>query len=321
MQYDETYKAFYENPIIQRLADNEQWTLSNPDKKPLDVTEYLLTKDTATPHIWGASFDRGHNPYVKLDVILQEFPTAWNHAYALNYLIDDIVVMDIEKTCPEAIKEQFLKLPYLYAETSMSGQGLHLIFETPKCLTNYPIAAKKQKLQEKHGYYEIMLNHMITFTRNVLPEREPELGLDVFENIVENLAVDAKETAEKAKLAEMQMDFDPTNIFNYKQIMEGAGRYVYTKTPENFDNDMNRYEYGFIGGYYRQIVKLIENLSTCKGHEYTSTEIIWLTYSAVKEHIEYRAKHDETRNNMPWLLYLCEDLIAKEVLKSQENKK
>ena len=314
--YDPQYEAFYTNPVIQKLADNERWTISNQDKKPLDVTEYLETKDLPQPHIWGVAFDRGHNPYVNLDTILEEFPTAFNNAYALNYALDGIVVMDIEKTCPDNIKEQFLKLPYLYAETSMSGQGIHLIFETPKCLENYPIAQKKLALKDKNGYYEILLNHTITFTRNVLPPQTPTLGIEVFENIVENLAVEAKETAQKAELAEIQLNFDPTTIFAYDSLMEAASRYTYTKTPTNFGGDMNRYEYGFVGGYYHHMMKVIKNYPNLqKQHTYTDNEIIWLVYSAVKTYIEYRPKHDETRNGMPWLMYLTEDLIAKEGLR------
>lgn len=318
MQYDEKYKAFYENEIIKRLAPNERWTISNQDKKPLDVTEYLETKDTPNPHVWGVSFDRGHNPYVDLATILQEFPTAFNNAYALNYQLDGIVVMDIEPSCPDQIKNQFLKLPYLYAETSMSGKGIHLIFETPKCLENYPPAQKKRALKEEHNYYEILLNHTITFTRNVLPPSNNEFDISVFENIVENLAVNAKETVNKAVSAEIEMNFDPTTIFAYKELMEAANRYTYTKTPENFGHDMNRYEYGFVGGYYHHMKRVIDNYPNLKKqHEYTLEEIIWLVYSAVKENIEYRPKHDETRNNMPWLMYLTEDLISKEMIKNQ----
>ena len=308
------FENFYSHPVIRQLAPNERWTISNDKKVPLDMYEYMVTKDTDDVHIWGLAYNRGHNPCVNLDTVIREIPNAVNNTYFLNYQVDNLVVMDIEPTCPEILKKEFLKLPYMYAETSMSGHGYHLVFPVPPCIANYPIAQKKLALKEEHGYYEVLLNHMITFTRNMLPERTtpPEMSIDVFNNIFELLASNAVESKTAAEI-EIDMDFDVSTIFGYDHIMDTVSGFSYTKTPTDFNNDMSRYEYGFIASYYNHIKRIIFADETCKTHDYTDNELVWLTYTAIKDKLAWREKHDTVRNGMPWLLYLTENLISKDM--------
>ena len=313
------FPEFYNNPVIQKLAKNEKWTVSttkSPDptkkvKMPIDMIAWMERQQ-----IWGAAYDRGYNPLVDLQTVCNELPTATNNAYSLDALVDKIVVLDIEPKCPDTLKQKFLQLPYLYAERSMSGQGLHLIFNLPEYLLDkYPNAKKKQALKDDNGYYEILLCHMVTFTRDVLPPSQCTGSIDDFDNVFELLASQAKEskTGTHAIITDIETDMIPY----YDELMDSLSNRQYGKTIEDFPQKGNKtgynnssFEFGMSGFYYRALKRLLTN-NTYKDHTYTDEEKAIIVYNCTKEHLAYRPKHDEVRSGMPWLLYVASCLIAK----------
>lgn len=318
----EDFPAFYENPIIKSIADKEKWTVSTtkiPEgvenhqktKMPIDMVAFMTESK-----IWGAKYDRGYNPLVDLKTLCQVIPSATNNAYYLDALTDGIVVLDIEPKCPSEIKTQFLKLPYLYAETSLSGYGLHLIFYLPKIiLDKYPEARNKLSLKEENGYYEILLNHMVTFTRNALPPSKCEASIDDFEGVFESLASKAKpsQSAEHVVIDEIDIESIPY----YDELMDKILPQKYAKTLQDFPQKGNKtgfdnsgYEFGMSNFYYRALQRLLID-GHYKDHTFTDEEKAIIVYQCVSQNIAYRPKHDETRENMPWLLYVATCLIAR----------
>ena len=47
-----------------------------------------------------------------------------------------------------------------------------------------------------------------------------------------------------------------------------------------------------------------------KGHIYNDSEIAWFLYKTTSDFLPKRAKHEEERNGIPWLLYLASEVIA-----------
>src|SRR5699024_2889070 len=115
-----------------------------------------------------------------LNELVDFLPNAANHALRLNALVDRVAVLDIEKTCPDELKEALCRLPALYRERSMSGQGVHLVLPLPDSFEDFRDAAAKRVVKGPHGWYEILLGHYVTFTRDVLPE--PTNVLDDFDS-------------------------------------------------------------------------------------------------------------------------------------------
>lgn len=303
----EDFPDFYNNPFIQKIAKNEKWTVSDKDKRPIDMHALIYEEK-----IWGLAYNRGYNPMVDLDTLCKTIPNAANNAYMLDALYDKFVILDVEPTCPDFIKQRLLRLPYIYGETSMSGKGLHMAFELPEdLLDKYPVAKNKLALKEDHGYYEILLNHMITFTRNVLPQQTEKENISIFHNIFELLANKAK-PSESAKSADAVTvtDINADDIPYFDTLMPALQAQIYGKTPEDFYNDMSKYEFGITGFYYRMLMKLLKK-NKYKDHEYTDEEKAVILYHLTSAKLPYREKHDQIRNNMPWLLYIATCLIAK----------
>ena len=116
-------------------------------------------------------------------------PNAANYAFYLEADEDNFVVLDIEPSCPDNIKSEFLKMNPLYMETSMSGKGIHMIFEYPKhIMEKYPNAFNKSVFRGENHEYEILIDHhYVTFTGRQIPFT-PNENPASFEDLFEKLA-------------------------------------------------------------------------------------------------------------------------------------
>lgn len=304
------FDKFYNHPFIKSIANNEKWTVSDNKKRPIDMFVYKYRHQ-----ITGAIFT-DNKSLVSLAELCNLIPDASNNAYFMDTLVDDFVVLDIEPICPDDIKQKLLMTPYVYGEISLSGKGYHLIYHTPKCFEKYPIAQKKIVMKETHGYYEVLLQHYVTFTRNMLP---PATGTESFDDIFEQLA--SAQTVTHKKDIDVK-EFKPDNIPSESRICDILMHTEYKKTPADFYNDISKYEYGFMGFLHYKLKNILsnKNITQYRNHEYSDNEIAWILYTVAKEKIPYRPKHDEYRNNLPWLLYLAGEIIAKDNNKNKKEK-
>ena len=304
------FKSFYGNPVIVSLAKKPKWTVSDSDKRPIDMYDW---KNKGIIH--GAKTDKGYNPYLTLDELCDFVPNASNNAFFLDALEDDIVVLDIEPVCPKEIRDKLIRLPFEYAEISMSGKGIHMIFRLPHhILDEYPIVREKTYMRDKNGYFEILLQHMVTFTRRSLRQSANPVGIEEFETLFRNLACEQKQTPKVSVATVNQNAID--SIPYYRALYNVLKYQVYKKTADDFYNedkskiDYSAYEYAMCGFYYRKLMKCLPN-KKYKDHIYTDAELALIIYSVIKEKIEHRAKHDESRKGMPWLLFVAATFIAK----------
>ena len=135
----------YWHPLIQRIKHNPRWTISE-DKRPLDIVKILQQSNQTPTHLPGATY-RDARCLVPLDTLVTYFATPPNITYFLDTALDDFLVIDIEKHCPDNLKQQLLQIPHLYAEYSSSGTGIHLIVPKPSNYYDYPNALEKPSLQ------------------------------------------------------------------------------------------------------------------------------------------------------------------------------
>lgn len=301
------FEAFYGNPVIQRLAFERRWTISDKDKVPIDMTDLLASNGQV---IHGALTKKeGHCPYVDLHTLMKNIPNAKNNAYWLDAKTDGILVLDIEPKCPKVISDRLLQLPALYGEYSMSGKGYHLILPLPN--TYEDVFGCKTAVKEEHGYYEFLCNHYVTFTRNVLPANlVPNMGtmsyddyVNIWNEMAENIKVD-----EKNIVLEIMSEEVDTEWTDYIQTILQSSECDYSKTPEDFEDDMSRFEYGCTSHYYHELIKILKSIKV----EYEKDELIWEIYRATAEILPYREKHDTARNGMPWLLYLSASIVERD---------
>lgn len=304
------FPSFNTNPTIRSLAHNERWTFSRPDTKmPVNMERLIESAE-----ISGAPAPI--SPYlVSLQRLFEVTPYINNVAYYWDVSIDQKIMVDVEKTCPPELAAQILSIPNaLYTEVSMSGRGYHLIFDLPRNFYEYPNATARTVLRHPEGFYEILLQHYVTFTRRPIPsERIPAPSSDfTIEDLYAQLASVAKPP--------MVLEFDPlteappmTDVDYYINALSSLfKRNPYAKTLEDFGFDHSRYEYGLLTHIIHHLIPQIiapriesSQISLSPYAQLSDNEKAWIAYFFLISDgspLPWREKHDESRNQMPLLL-------------------
>ena len=101
------FGEFYSHPFIQSIQKYKRWSVSDKDKRPIDIVDYISFRK-----INGAQTTDEHS-LVDLATLCEAIPTASNNAYFMDVMVDDFMILDIEPECPQDIKDEMLKLPYI----------------------------------------------------------------------------------------------------------------------------------------------------------------------------------------------------------------
>lgn len=244
---------------------------------------------------------------------------AANTAFYLRAPSDGLLVIDIEKSCPEEIALQLLGLPgILYTELSMSGRGYHLIAPLPLNFSDHQAAAGARVLREEHGWYEILLDHWVTFTRRPVPRdvlaraQAPEDGpFSSVDDLYAELATNARHASASAR--EIYTADEPPEIPGGSHIITQtlAHSRHRLKSLDDFGGDCSRYEFSALGTLYRQMLSpMVALIST--GHSFSASDQAWLLYQAALQVIPPRPKHNERRNGRAFLLDRAAAMIAQQ---------
>lgn len=305
-----SFPAFYQNPFIQALADVPQWTVSDNEKMPINMRELMTTG-----RLWGAH-EISSECLLRLDELTDFLPTAANNAFYLRSQTEGFAVLDIEKECPPDIAAQLLELPSLYTERSMSGRGYHLLMPLPRNFWDYPIATGKRKLRHEQGWYEILLDHWVTFTRDVVPgaavSATPSQQWD-------ELYASLARTAIASPGADMSVDEDKPEIPHEEILLQLTTGQPLTITPADYHHDMSRYEFAVLRQLYK---RLLSNTGHMRARYpdliYQDSHIVWLLFEAARAMIPPRAKHEELRGGKPLLFDRALWIISRKVAESED---
>lgn len=301
------YPLFHQNPFIREMADKYRWTVSNPNSKmPINIRVILDGKEK----LYGARhYDE--RDLATLEELTNASPDIINCALYLNSQQDQYVCLDIEKTCPTKVKNDLLKLPYVYGETSMSGKGVHLILPLPDDWyenDDYKVIREKTVSREPHGWYELLSVHFVTFTRNMLKPSKNKKDWPEFLKEFNK----TQRASKKITRTEKYQEIDVSDIPMGHEILNLLSEVKISKKPEDYYGNMSNYEFAvamILNGRMNNI------LSTAfvqkKGHDYTHQERCTLLYAALEDRLEHRSKHDESRNGAPYLYYTAENCILK----------
>lgn len=323
------YPEFHSNPQIRAMAANERWTVSStkatenrPSKFPVDARCLLFGGVSASgghlePGVVRGAFAHDERCLVDLDTLTQALPNTTNVTYYLNSRLDGHLVMDIEADCPPAEAARLLSmLDPLYSELSMSGRGYHLLMPMPANFWDFPEAAGKLVLRHELGWWEILLEHWITFTRVPIPtERALQLEMiapdepAVWEDVFAELAAKAK----TAPVADIDVDMDKPEIPYEDVIVKAILGNDHFRKLEDYGNDHSRYEFAVMGTYENRLKIFLETISL-EGLDEASFDDnmrAWVVYLAAQQGLEPRPKHSETRSGMPFLLSQAVSLIAR----------
>ena len=303
---------FYSHPIIQRIQNLEAWTLSGKTEKsqkvPLDAWEYKLS------HRLVGAVTSASNCLMTLrhayDTFLPDIAGLPRVPYVhkLDCCASHLVCLDVEPSCDEELKRRFLRMPFAYGEYSLSGKGFHLLFELPdEIFRKYPAAQKKLKMQHESGQYEILLNHYMTFTENMLYGAPDPLGMQEFHEVFEDLC---RVQQHKEDVRHVTPELIPKEDIPYFDYV----MWYLKKTRNNRDPDSypspSQYEFGTISVIANQLYYILHNrMSMLQGYTYSDQEIIMLIYYKLVDEIPYREKHDTYRNGLPYLIFRIQSLV------------
>lgn len=181
------FPEFYTNANIRSsLAPQRLWTVSDFDKRPVDIVSALDTSPVCPRccrpecnEVHGARISDAATQLLTLDELTTALPHASNVATHLDWRSSGLMVLDIEPDCPTEVTDQLLRLvtgnaaspqpAAVYSEVSGSGRGYHLLLPAPANLAHFPRAAQAIKLQHPKRWYEVLLYHWITFSRTQIP--------------------------------------------------------------------------------------------------------------------------------------------------------
>lgn len=286
---------FINNPVIRTLAAKPYWTVNIDGKKPLDILEY-----EKTGIIRGAKNEYCLTDLSNLLRIVNNIPAQF--VYSLNAARDGIVVLDIEKTCPDDIKQHMLELPFLYGDISMSGNGYHLVFPCPSL---DELTYNRTAMKEDHKYYEILLNHYVTFTNNtIFPQFTANNAPISFQTVWDNLKQKLHNTLKKnysCDITEVNLDFPQYETIKNAVIANFTNRF--RKTVDDYHGDMSRYEFAIIGSVRYSLSMILEFPIFARTVNLSEIQQIAAVYDIVTQLIPHRPKHDEQRDGKPMLLY------------------
>lgn len=323
------FPHFYDNPAIRTLAPSSRWTVSGklgdlesdtgskPRKAPIDIRHLLAGCTHRCEHAGGVrgAFALDETCLVTLDELTRALPNASNAAFYLQTLTDGVLVIDIEPSCPAEIAQDLLRLPGIrYAETSMSGRGYHLVTDLPSNFYDFPDASHKRVLREEHGWYEILLDHWVTFTRAPVPEgsmdQASEPTFASVEDLYADLAVRTRPSA-LSSATSIRTDVEMPRIPHAEKIVATTlasceGR---MKALEDFDGDASRWEFSVLGSLYGWL-RTATSRYAIVGITYSDADLAHLLHQAALEVLPEREKHTQTRNGRPYLLDRAAALVA-----------
>lgn len=319
------FPNFYGNEIITHvLGPRAIWTVSDPTSKmPIDI-RHLLDGCSGCTHpgpVRGA-WARDERVLVTLDELTAGLPTASNCAMFVDAPSQGCVVLDIEKTCPADVRDQLLAIGALYAETSLSGKGYHLLLPLPASFNELPVAANKAVLKGPHGWWEILqANHFVTYTRNPVPT---PVSTTVDQNLWDRVWRSVAEEINNAPIVTydgIDIDERPQHEWydSVLQTLITRSRF-FGRTLDNFEFDHSRYEWAYAQYIYNNLLQLRvspHEIGLPSGNSVRMNSIIvdettasWLIYETLDHYLEHRPKHDETRSGMPLLLNLATRVVV-----------
>lgn len=344
-----TMEQFLNYPIIQYLAAQERWTVSDKDKRPINIREY-----SSTGKLFGASFKFG-NPLLSLYQINQsQFPIPDNRAYHFHAKDEQIIMIDVESHARDELKTWALNFPCHYLEASKNN-GLHVVLHVPLSLIpeKYRYLFDVTVIKHETTEFEVIFNqHYGTFTRRIIPcqyadfehnKNHLEQLLFLLQTLAKALS---KEQLEKAKKVQERMEY----IANVKtEKLEEFMDYIQSNidqtietaktkhTLEKYNYDESKYEDRSLNEVAKMIYKYYRwQQNERKRKKYhkneggfqeltmnlTEEEFIYLIYMIGKSFLPQRPKHDELRVGMPYLLYVAQRVwISTDIWQKEKDRR
>lgn len=312
------------------LSEDDLKTLKDHRKRPMFMGDYVNARRTNLPdqsiHLvrdYVDNDERNLNSYQDLE--LPEL-SNFKRAYRLQASQDLIIALDIEPDTSPELLNFFSKIPAHFSEWS-TNNGLHLFYQldpsklSPEIRQLLTLSVKKIKdpgqTPSQKITYELMMNdHWLTFTNKInqaqivpITDPVPDVIYQMIQTIAKTeyqrqlemieIAIDAQTLSQNSEALSKWLEFS-------EQITE-----ISQITPEQFENDLSRFEYNIalrLAGYVEYRCENAEPFvgMIYKGlnpHKTSISDRVKTVYILLQQILPQRPKHQEFRNKMPWLLH------------------
>lgn len=331
----EQFPDFYTNShITSGLAPHRLWTVSDSDKRPVDIVATLDTSPVCprchTPgctQIHGATLTDAATQLLTLDELTARLPNAANVATHLDWHTSGLMVLDIEPDCPPEVTDQLLRLvtgndaggpAALYSELSGSGRGYHLLMPTPANAHLHPSINSRLKVQHPQRWYEILFYHWITFSRTPIPAAR--LDAATARSTGDNITWEAVFDQLLTQVPASPQTGPAGSTVNLVENLSQVGQQTFTAVEqtlqtlpirpiEDFHGDTSRWEMSCLNTLAAATVAKHETFSQLASMTRMTTpddlasEIAALVYRLAQQVLPERDKHHQIRDAMPYLAW------------------
>lgn len=336
------FTALLQCPQLQILVTNPIWTISDVNKRPLDVRTLFSDHPVGAK----ANDERAVTSIAALYKVLGGARLT-NLATFWNYDLSSFMLLDVESHADKALIARMATLPAVYAEYSLSGRGMHLVMPMPKLPDGvaFPEVRHARVLHGDTDDWEIHLRHWVTFTGLSIPINTTVEGealwLDMFTEAATRyvhrhagMGPDGGTTVSSERLK--RFEEHPPRFMDevIASFSRPDNRPAKTQADFRYDKphrgkgpfDMSRFEMSCLCHYAWILVKDMRNGRFCKEQrphpdgrrdaddpiqvisrdQWGNEELAYILYEAArtgKAGFKHRAKHDEYRLGVPYLYY------------------
>lgn len=301
------FPEFYSNKTIGSLASDPRWTVSDAELVPVNFPELLNTG-----RVWGVHEVAG-DALVTLNEITHGLPQAANCSFYLRSHIDGVAMLIINNTCPPAVARDLLRIPSLYSEYRASGPACQLILPVPRNLDSFPAVKRRKVLTEPRGWYEILFEGWVVFSRNAMPANvarvtdDPHTPEPAWEELFTTLAV----TARQSRAVKPSLRLERPNVPRLEQILELLTRNPLGLTLTEFHGDLARYEHTMLTLLHEKLQSLLVTVQDLEsGAVFTRAAEAWIIAEAARRMLPHRNRDFADTDGTPLLLDAATSVVA-----------
>lgn len=307
------WPGFYGNPAIQALGEFPMWTITDPtDKKPcsfqaMSEGRTYINEKNNEEMFPGARLTKQRDQ-VTLGELVSRFPDASNNSFCLFGAEHGYIVIDIEKTATDETRERLLELQWVYAERSLSGTGIHLLVPYPaELFDEFENAAVKPAIKSPDNTWEVLVNHWVTFTRNVIEGVQP--GTLPLDSVMRAMAEKANEPVKIMTfddLPEIKPGMQAYLLMEYVKRNTFDGEYK----PRIDGQDESAYDFGMAMYFMRNVQEILNKYK--QQISATPEEVVAIVKILMDSSGKERSKwYEHSIHGVPYLIYTIQKAYAK----------
>lgn len=312
--------------LINKLRSEKAWVISDKNKVPIYVQKYLETGNENA--IWPCT--RGDMANLSTFNDIKKAPKLANcfSAYRVHASSNLVIIFDVEPSTDKNTLYWFYSQPAHYKEFSWH-YGIHLVYKLDRRrLSEKVVAMLSSRTEIKHTEdklnYEIMMNnHFVSFTGRAISSGTVDETSPVPNWVYSQLEKEAK-TLSLQKLEAITVDSKQTDMSEFlynRYIVDDQNQnsyinYLKNLKPEDVsktDTSPSSYEYGIairLVSYLKRRIASADALDSVIAESDVSSsaspsDIALAVKRGLKDICPERDKWDQTRNHLPWLLYVA----------------